>query len=117
MAKPKIAARFVCGMAHLRRELPVSAAYATPHRRSTLTIRSGPVCGLRWSPPDSRNRRSSSRGVFDEGSLRCRWRSGRLLLRHAVQRAQPEDQIAAGNADRFAPGKELGDRVERDAVV
>jgi len=35
----------------------------SPHRnapaRSDLTIRPGPVAGLRWSPPDSRNRRSA----------------------------------------------------------
>ena len=36
---------------------------------------------------------------------------GRLLLRHAVQGAQSEHQIAAGNSDYFTTGKELRNRI------
>ena len=35
-----------------------------------------------------------------------------LLLRHAVEGAEAEDQVAAGDADYFASGEKLGERVE-----
>ena len=41
----------------------------------------------------------------------------RLLLRHAVQRAQAPDQVHAVDADHFAAGKNLGQHVQRHAVV
>ena len=40
-----------------------------------------------------------------------------LLLRHAVERAEAEDQVAAGDADDFAAGEEFGEFVEGDAVI
>ncbi len=40
-----------------------------------------------------------------------------LLHRHAVQRTEAEHQISTVNADDFARGKQLCERVERDAVV
>src|SRR5438105_2798543 len=41
----------------------------------------------------------------------------RLLLRHAVQRAEPPDQIAAMDADDLAVRKNSGEQVERHAIV
>src|SRR5450432_1581977 len=42
---------------------------------------------------------------------------GRLLLSHAVERAQAEDQVAAGDAYYFAIRKEIGQRVQGCAIV
>ena len=41
----------------------------------------------------------------------------RLLLGHAVESAEAEDEIAAGDADDFAAGEKTGEGVECDAVV
>jgi hypothetical protein len=35
----------------------------------------------------------------------------RLLLRHAVESAEAEDEVAAGDADDFAIGEEFGESV------
>ena len=43
--------------------------------------------------------------------------SRRLLLRHAVQRAQPPDEIAAVDADHLALGKQLSQSIQRGAIV
>src|SRR6266567_3897263 len=42
---------------------------------------------------------------------------GGLLLRHAVQRAQPPDQVDGMDADDFAAGEHVGKNAERNAVV
>src|SRR5260370_1879747 len=41
----------------------------------------------------------------------------RLLLRHAMNGAQPPDEVAAVDAGDFAAWKEIGKSVERHAVV
>ena len=41
----------------------------------------------------------------------------RLLLRHAVERAEPEHQVGGVNADHAPPGKELGEGLERLPVA
>ncbi len=41
----------------------------------------------------------------------------RLLLRHAVQRPKPPDQIARIYGHDFAGREEFGQRVQRDAVI
>src|SRR6266436_5526916 len=41
----------------------------------------------------------------------------RLLLGHAVQRAESEDEIAAGNANHFAIWKQAGERIQGHAIV
>ena len=41
----------------------------------------------------------------------------RLLLGHAVESAEAEDEVAAGDADDFAIGEKFGESVEGDAVV
>src|SRR5579864_8587401 len=41
----------------------------------------------------------------------------RLLLGHAVQGAESEDQVAARDSDDFAAGEEFGEFVERNAIV
>src|ERR1019366_8571064 len=43
--------------------------------------------------------------------------SRRLLLRHAMQRAQSPDQVTAINSHNLAIGEYCGQRVQRDAVV
>src|SRR6267378_734263 len=40
----------------------------------------------------------------------------RLLLGHAVERAESEYQIAAGNAKHFAVWKQARERIQRDAI-
>src|SRR5713226_9574162 len=40
-----------------------------------------------------------------------------LLLGHAVERAETEDEVAAGDAHDFAIGKQTGESIERDAIV
>src|SRR5260370_25083721 len=47
--------------------------------------------------------------------MRLQW-SG-LLLGHAMQRAEAEDQVAAGDADNFAAGEEAREGVEGDAIA
>src|SRR2546427_7651218 len=41
----------------------------------------------------------------------------RLLLRHAVERAEPEHQVAGVDADHAPPGEELGEALERLPVA
>ncbi len=41
----------------------------------------------------------------------------RLLLRHAVERAEAKDEVAAGDAYDFAVREKFGQSVESDAVV
>src|SRR5277367_5761897 len=41
----------------------------------------------------------------------------RLLLRHAVQRAEAEDEIAAGDPDDLASREESGESIESDSIV
>src|SRR5204863_288388 len=41
----------------------------------------------------------------------------RLVLRHAVQRTQPQHEITAWNADDFAIREQSRERVQRDAVL
>src|SRR5439155_1763753 len=48
------------------------------------------------------------RGGFPPPGRPCR-----LLLRHAVERAEPEHQVDGVNADHAPPGKELGEGLER----
>ncbi len=50
-------------------------------------------------------------------ALRCRLLWGWLLLRHAVQCAEPPDQISAVDADDLAVGEEVSEDVEGEAVV
>jgi hypothetical protein len=40
-----------------------------------------------------------------------------LLLGHAVECAESEDEIAAGNAHYFAVRKQAGERIQRHAIV
>jgi hypothetical protein len=52
-----------------------------------------------------------------------RWRSqarlppSRLLLRHAMQRAESQHQIAAGNSNNFATRKKRSQRIQRHAIA
>src|SRR5664280_3800133 len=45
------------------------------------------------------------------------WLSSRLLLRHAVQRAQSPDEVPAINPDNLTIGKYCGEGIECDPIV
>src|SRR6266404_611581 len=62
---------------------------------------------VRWVPHFSPSERQSWKGSNRSG----------LLLRQAMQRAEAEDKVAAGNANDFAAGKERGESVEGHAIV
>src|SRR5712692_7651146 len=73
------------------------------------------------SPCHPCSTRMLRRGVRHGGTAMSQWqseaRSGRLLLRHAVQRAQPEHQVHTPDTHHFAVGKQPRQGVQRDAIV
>src|SRR5260370_29264547 len=62
---------------------------------------------VRWVPHFSASERQSWKGSNRSG----------LLLRQAMQCAEAEDKVAAGNANDFAAGKQRSERVEGHAIV
>ena len=71
------------------------------------------------SEPGDRDQVNRNRGQVQKvhGLQRRGGCAGWLLHGHAMQSTKTEHQIAAINADHFARGKQLRERVERDAVI
>src|ERR1041385_2271510 len=79
-------------------------------------------CAVRTSAftPNSTRQGASSRtdrGQPTNADISIAQKSGRLLLGHAVECAEAENEIAAGNADDVAVGEEAGECVECNAIV
>src|SRR5207244_8303705 len=90
-----------------------AARRASPASRSAIIGANGegpmPVNPGAESPPGATLPREARSGLATT--------SRRLLLRHAVERAEPEHQVAGMDADHAPAGEELGERLERLPVA